>query len=149
MTNYSSFLLLMALSALSACDTSGPQSVDAARVDALRENAAPAEREWRHYLGDLHGGDDVPYLAAPSRCDDLAGLPPAYVTTMEYDPLRDEGILYAMAMMRDGVQVELHSYPGTFHGSAFLPQAEPTRRNNDEIVAILRRRLGSPASKEA
>ena len=36
---------------------------------------------------------------------------------------------------------ELHSYAGTFHGSAFLPQAEPTRRNNQEIVTILRRRL--------
>ena len=42
---------------------------------------------------------------------------------MEFDPLRDEGILYALRLMQAGVPVELHSYPGTFHGSALLPGA--------------------------
>ena len=60
-----------------------------------------------------------PY-AAPARAKDLAGLPPAYVSTMEFDPLRDEGILYALRLLQAGVSVELHSYPGTFHGSGGL-----------------------------
>jgi acetyl esterase/lipase len=60
---------------------------------------------------------------------------------MEFDPLRDEGIQYGLAMLQDGIPVELHNYAGTFHGSAFLPEAEPTRRNNEEIVTILRRKL--------
>ena len=34
---------------------------------------------WKSYLGELYGGDDVPYLAAPSRAVDLRGLPEAYV----------------------------------------------------------------------
>lgn len=97
---------------------------------------------WTHYLGDLHGTDDIPYLAAPSRCEDLSGLPPAYVTTMEFDPLRDEGILYAMAMMRDGVQVELHAYPGTFHGSALFEHADVSRRDAADSMRALRRGLG-------
>jgi acetyl esterase/lipase len=109
-------------------------------------NRPNAIQSWKHYLGpDLgpdHEGEPSIY-AAPARAkvEDLVGLPPAYVSTMEFDPLRDEGIRYAAAMLEAGVSVELHSYAGTFHGSAFLPQAEPTRRNNEEIVTILRRRL--------
>jgi acetyl esterase/lipase len=60
---------------------------------------------------------------------------------MEFDPLRDEGLRYAMGMLAAGVSVELHNYAGTFHGSAFLPEAEPTKRNTEEIVRILQRRL--------
>ena len=107
-------------------------------------NRPNAVFSWQHYLGPNHEGDPSIY-AAPSRASakELIGLPPAYVSTMEFDPLRDEGIRYAALMLEAGISVELHSYAGTFHGSAFLPQAEPTRRNNQEIVTILRRRLNS------
>jgi len=103
-------------------------------------NRPNAVWSWKHYLGPDHTGEPSIY-AAPARATDVSGLPPAYVSTMEFDPLRDEGIRYAAAMLAAGVSVELHSYAGTFHGSAFLPQAEPTRRNNEEIFTILRRRL--------
>jgi acetyl esterase/lipase len=105
-------------------------------------NRPNAVWSWKHYLGPKHKGEPSIY-AAPSRATvkQLAGLPSAYVSTMEFDPLRDEGIRYAMGMLEAGVSVELHNYAGTFHGSAFLPQAEPSKRNAEEIVAILRRRL--------
>lgn len=105
-------------------------------------NRPNAVWSWKHYLGPDHSGTPELY-AAPARAEaaDLAGLPPAYVSTMEFDPLRDEGIRYAAKMLEAGVSVELHSFAGTFHGSTFVPTAEPTRRNNEEIIAILRRRL--------
>ncbi len=106
-------------------------------------NQPNAVWSWKHYLGDLHGREDVPYLAAPSRCEDLTGLPAAYVSTMEYDPLRDEGILYALALLRDGVKVELHSFPGTFHGSALIPHAEISRREAAETITALRNALAA------
>jgi len=103
-----------------------------------------AELSWRYYLGDAAGGDDVPIHAAPARATDLAGLPPAYVTTMEFDPLRDEGILYALGMLQAGVPVELHSFPGTFHGSAMVLDAAVSRRQAAEQAVVLHRALHPP-----
>ena len=103
-------------------------------------NRPNAVWSWKHYLGADHEGE-VSHYAAPARAKDLAGLPPAYVSTMEFDPLRDEGILYAMRMLEAGVSVELHSYPGTFHGSALVANAEVSRRGAREALDALRRRL--------
>lgn len=103
-------------------------------------NRPNAVWSWKHYLGPEHEGEVSPY-AAPARAKDLAGLPPAYVSTMEFDPLRDEGILYALGMLQAGVPVELHSYPGTFHGSALLPTADVSRRGTAEVIDALRRAL--------
>ena len=104
-------------------------------------NLPNARWSWHHYLGPDHEGEVSPY-AAPSRAKDLAGLPPAYVSTMEFDPLRDEGIVYATRMLQAGVSVELHSFPGTFHGSSLMPGAEVSRRNLAEVLGVLARRLG-------
>ena len=101
-----------------------------------------AERSWQWYLGDAYGADDVSPYAAPARATDVAGLPPAYISTMEFDPLRDEGINYALKLLAAGVSVELHSFPGTFHGSAIVTTAAITRREGAERMTVLRRALG-------
>ena len=103
-------------------------------------NRPNAVWSWKHYLGPNHKGEPSPY-AAPARAKDLTRLPPAYVSTMEFDPLRDEGILYALRMLQAGVSVELHSVPGTFHGSGMLPGADVSRRNAQEAIDVLRRAL--------
>ena len=54
--------------------------------------------------------------ASPLR-DNLANLPPAFVATCEFDPLRDEGIAYADAMQAAGVPVEQLQAKGHFHSS--------------------------------
>jgi acetyl esterase len=97
---------------------------------------------WDHYLGvGRAGSDHVSVYAAPARATDLAGLPPAYVSVMHFDPLRDEGIAYGLALLAAGVTVELHLFPGTFHGSAVIQQATISQREQAEAIAVLRQAL--------
>jgi acetyl esterase len=100
---------------------------------------------WQAYLGPERNAEASPY-AAPARATDLTGLPPAYVVTCEFDPLRDEGIDYAQRLMQAGVRTELHHYPGTFHGScAAGPDAAISRRMTDDRTAALARAFARPA----
>jgi len=109
-------------------------------VDTPLWNRPNAVWSWRHYLGPDHRGEVSPY-AAPARAEDLSGLPPAFVSTMEFDPLRDEGIHYAQRLMQAGVSVELHNYPGTFHGSALFTHADVSKRSARDAMEALGRAL--------
>jgi acetyl esterase/lipase len=64
---------------------------------------------------------------------------------MQLDPLRDEGIVFAQALLAAGIEVELHLFPGTFHGSYLVAEAPISRRQTAEEIAVLRRALGRPA----
>jgi acetyl esterase/lipase len=96
---------------------------------------------WTALLGEARGTDGVSPYAAPARAKDLSGLPPAYISVMQFDPLRDEGITYALRLLQAGVSVELHSFPGTFHGSGMVTGAAVTRRETAERLVALRRGL--------
>lgn len=112
-------------------------------TDTPMWHRANAELSWQYYLGDQYqpGADDVPVYAAPARVADASGLPPAYITAMEFDPLRDEDVKYALKLMECGVPVELHTFPGTFHGSSMLSHAQVSKRQQQEMMAVLSRGL--------
>ncbi|MFI5610294.1 alpha/beta hydrolase [Amycolatopsis sp. NPDC051903] len=101
-----------------------------------------AEHSWAAYLGDEAGGPRVSSYAAPARATDLTRLPPAYVTASQFDPLRDEALEYARRLAQANVPVELHLYPGTFHGSTFVAGAAVSRRMTADSADALRRALG-------
>jgi acetyl esterase len=54
--------------------------------------------------------------ASPALAQDLSGLPPTYLSVAEFDPLRDEGISFAMRLLDANVAVDLRTFPGTWHG---------------------------------
>lgn len=97
---------------------------------------------WRSYLGDLYGTDDVPYTAAPARCPDLSGLPPAYVSVGTVDGFRDEDIDYAMRLNQFGVPCELHVYPGACHGYQIAADSAVARQSARDTMEWLSRQLG-------
>ena len=72
---------------------------------------------WGHYLE--HPDHGAHPHASPMRADSLAGLPPAYVVTGDYDPLRDEGEAYAQGLQAAGVATELIRYADMNHGFLF------------------------------
>jgi acetyl esterase len=92
---------------------------------------------WRYYLGSTSAS----LYAAAARASDLRGLPPAYISTAEYDPNRDEGIEYGLRLLQAGVSVELHQWSGTFHGSQAALAARVSQRQIAELCAVLHRSL--------
>ena len=102
-------------------------------LPSMEENAKGyfLEREsmqWftRMYCPDAaHHGD--PRLS-PLRAADLSGLPPAYVVTAGFDPLRDEGKAYADKLDAAGVSVTYVNYPGMIHGFFSLRGLIPKAR---------------------
>src|SRR5215471_3300607 len=79
----------------------------------------------------------------------LSGLPPAFVTTCEFDPLRDEGIAYADAMASAGVPVEQLQARGHFHSSFTMVDVVITGVGGRVQMAHALRRFAAPAHKIA
>jgi len=109
-------------------------------TDTLLWNLPNAVKSWEYYLGPARDGLETSPYAAPARAGDLAGLPRAFVSVCEFDPLRDEGLQYAQRLVQAGVATELHLYPGTFHGSSGVaPQAATSLRMKRDWLDALRR----------
>jgi acetyl esterase len=106
-------------------------------TDVPMFNRPGAENMWLSYLGPGYESRETSPYAAPNRAPDLSGLPPAYIQTMDLDPLRDEGIDYAKRLMATGISVELHAYPGTFHGSGMAAHAAVSQRSAKELTDAL------------
>jgi len=117
------------------------ESMNGLGQDSVIWNLSNAQHSWRYYLA---GQEPTPY-AAPARMEDLSGLPPTYVTVNELDPLRDEGLEYALRLLAAGVPTEIHCWPQVCHGFGLFPDLDVTQRAAAAVIGVLGRGLGVAA----
>jgi acetyl esterase len=112
-------------------------------TDTPKLTSGAVARSWAHYLrtAGRPGDTSIPLYAAPARAGDLRGLPPAFISVCEFDPLRDEGIAYAQRLLEAGVSTEVHAYAGTFHAAQSITDAGVSQRMRADQIDALRRNL--------
>lgn len=98
---------------------------------------------WSALLGKSPGADDISPYAAPARAKALENLPPTFICTAALDLFLEENIDYARRLTRAGVPVELHVYPGAFHGFDIHPTARVARAARRDSLAALAHALGT------
>jgi acetyl esterase/lipase len=123
-------------------DDTNIKSAKAAKNDFYVWSRANNRAGWKAYLGARFGGDKVPAYAAPARAKNLAGLPPTYMCCGDMDLFLQEDLDYARKLAAAGVPLDLHVYPGAFHGFDSLGgQAAIAQRATADVVRALRSAL--------
>jgi acetyl esterase len=79
--------------------------------------------------GEYNNPEVSPILTA-----DLKGLPPAVIINAEFDPLRDDGALYAAKLRSFGVRVWDKCFPGQIHCLIGLPPGADELKEYESIV---------------
>ncbi len=126
-------------------DTTLPSMIENADGPILDRDVIAAFLQW--YLPpeiDISDPAKLPPRLAPANTADLSGLPPAFIGTAEYDPLRDDGVRYAELLSAAGVPVELYNASALVHGfvsfALLVPAAtEATNRGVAALKAALHR----------
>ncbi|MEI6201752.1 MAG: alpha/beta hydrolase [Enhydrobacter sp.] len=119
-------------------------ATDSSRHSASRQEFAKGyflEKDLIDWFWNAYApaGTDLKDLRlSPLLAADFTGLPPAFVLTAGFDPLRDEGRAYANRLIDAGVKTTYVNYPGTIHGffslTRFLQQGI---KANNEAAGVL------------
>jgi len=62
-----------------------------------------------------NNSDKLKSDASPLLSNDLAGLPPAFIITAQFDPIKDEGLAYYEKLKKSGVKAKFKEMKGVMH----------------------------------
>src|ERR1700728_1728491 len=96
-------------------DQSLPSFSEHADAPILDRDVIDAFLSWYLPGIDISDPKALPANLAPSNAADFTGLAPAYISSAEHDPLRDDSALYAALLNAAGVPVELSNEPTLVH----------------------------------
>ena len=120
-------------------DDTNVKSAKAAKNDFYVWSRANNLAGWKAYLGKRFGQTNIPIYAAPSRAKNVAGLPPTYICSGDMDLFLLEDLAYARKLAEAGVPLDLHVYPGAFHGfDSLAPTAKVSQRATQDVVRALK-----------
>jgi acetyl esterase len=95
-----------------------------------------------HYVNDDR--DDLDWRASPLLAGDVSRLPPAFVLTAGYDPLRDEGLQYAQRLTEAGTRSSLVCFERMIHGFILMGRVLDEANTAVQLCAAqLRQALGA------
>jgi acetyl esterase len=84
-----------------------------------------ADLDWFYGCYLPKGADTKDAKISPLNANSLEGLPPAYMMVAEFDPLHDEGLLYAEKLRQAGVPCEVVEHKGLVHDFIYLQGVLP------------------------
>lgn len=98
---------------------------------------------WESYLGQACGSENVPPYAVPARRQDVTNFPPTWIGVGTIDLFYDEGVAYAEKLKSAGVDCELETVEGAFHGfDQFKPHLPIIQAFRQSQVDAMRKVLG-------
>ena len=99
---------------------------------------------WHALLGPDRIAEPDSY-AAPARAATYADLPDIYLAVGSLDLFAQENLAFAARLLHDDVAVELHLYPGAYHGFDRVPDAQLTKQFHADRIRALKRAMAQSA----
>lgn len=109
-------------------------------VDVPLWNATSNRRMWEMYLSG-YDKSETPLYAAPG-FGELQALPPSYVETAEFDPLKDEGLNYIRGLQAQSIEVTVNETQQTIHGYDGNTKSEIAKKSMLQRIAFLKTTFG-------
>lgn len=119
-------------------------------ADTYSQKAVTSRKVWCYDYSKIGWGayldpDREPdCYDSPALAEDLSGLPPVFSYIGTVDPLLDENIEYWTRLIRAGVPVEYHIFPGCYHSFEIaVPDSKYAKMAYELMYSALRRAFGT------
>lgn len=97
-------------------DRTGQMAADRGPYGEFVWNASSNEFGWKSLLSHSSGFKRPSPYAVPAHAQNLNGLPQTFISIGALDLFLHESLIYAGRLADAAVPIELHVYPGAFHG---------------------------------